>query len=119
MTLLTSALHAVSPLRAAVRNHLDALSAADAALIALSERPKVGDSINLDAAMRPAFPQANRWDYLMSVPTLHHIIGLEPHSAKDSEISVVIAKKQCASAYLRNHLRPSNRVARWFWVCTG
>jgi hypothetical protein len=88
-------------------------------LIATAARLDVGDSLNLDAAMRIDFPQANRWDYLLSVPGIKQIIGLEPHSARDSEISVVIAKKQQEIEYLRDHLPPNHRVAKWLWVSRG
>jgi hypothetical protein len=50
---------------------------------------------------------------------LREIVGLEPHTAKDSEIKVVIAKKKLAIQYLRDHLQPQFRVARWFWVTQG
>ena len=117
--LLSTALVTTSPLRALVRVHLGAMAPVDRQLIGVTERPKVGDSIDFDAATRPQFPQHNRWDYLLSVPTASRLIGLEPHSAKDSEIRVVIAKRQHAVTYLQQHLPPKNRVTKWLWVTRG
>ncbi len=119
MTLLSTALVTTSALRLLVQQGLGALVAADRGLIAVGERPKVGDSIDFDSATRPEFPQSHRWDYLMSVPAAAQIVGLEPHTAKDSEINVVIAKKQNAQAYLRGHLHAKHRVAKWIWVTHG
>jgi len=93
--------------------------ARDRSLIALNERPKIGDSLDLDGALRQDFPHANRWDYVFSVPAVSRLIALEPHSAKDSEISVLIAKKRHASAQLRLYLQPKYGVSDWLWVSHG
>jgi hypothetical protein len=95
---------------------MDAFFARDRALIAPAERPKIGDSLNLDDALLREFPNANRWDYVFSVPAVGKLIALEPHTAKDSEISVVIAKKEHAAWQLREHLLPRFGISRWLWV---
>src|SRR5471032_2924564 len=114
--LLSEALIAGSPLRNDVKIGIGAIINKDRVLIELSERTRVGDSLDFDAATRPEFPQANRWDYLLSIPDKLQIVGLEPHSATDGEIKVVIAKRQHAIDYLRDHLPPKSRVAKWIWV---
>jgi len=63
---------------------MDAFLARDRALIAVSERLKIGDSLGLDSALTEDFPNANRWDYVFSVPTAGKLVALEPHSAKYS-----------------------------------
>jgi hypothetical protein len=98
---------------------MDAFLDRDRTLIAPDERPKIGDSLDLDGALRHEFPNANRWDYVFSVPAAGKLIALEPHTAKDSEISVLIAKKKHATAQLRRHLLPQYRVAEWLWVSHG
>jgi hypothetical protein len=118
MTLL-AALRTTSALRPNVQAGLGALTAAHRSLIYTSQRRRVVDSIDLDAAARPAFPDANRWDYIMSVPDVRAIVGLEPHPAKDGEIRVIIAKKQQAQTYLKAHLQASRRVTKWIWVTKG
>jgi hypothetical protein len=116
---LTDALVEGSPLRRHLGEGLQALRRKDVALIAAGERLKVGDSLDLDAASHTDLPQAHRWDYLLSVPPARSIVGLEPHPATDSQVKVVIAKKNGARAYLRAHLKPQCHVSRWYWVTRG
>ena len=108
-----------SSLRNYLKTGMGAFARVDVGLIARTERTKIGDSIDLDAASRPEFPEENRWDYMMSLPATSEIVGLEPHTARDSEICVVISKRKHALAYLRSHLRAGHHVAKWFWVSHG
>lgn len=116
---LTRALLEQSPLRALVRIGMGAFVGSDVRLIAEDQRSRIRDSLNLDAASRDECPQANRWDYIVSIADSQRLVGIEPHHARDSEISVVIRKKQHASEYLRSHLKPSYRITSWFWVTHG
>lgn len=116
---LKGALNENSRLHPLVKVGMGAFSTRDVRLIAEDQRPRIGDSLDLDAALKDEHPEANRWDYIVSIPDLELFAGIEPHSAKDSEVSVVIRKKQHATEYLRNHLRDSYRVTRWFWVSHG
>lgn len=77
------------------------------------------DSLNLDAALLQAFPQDNRWDYLLGVDDSGAVVGLEPHSATTGEIQTVVKKTRAARQHLRAHLRPGKQVAAWFWVASG
>ncbi len=117
--LLDTALKKVSPLRLKVVSGLGALPAGDRALLHANARPTVGDSLDLDEAARQEHPQDNRWDYVVSVPDQNRLVGIEPHQAKDSEVSVVIAKKDWARTYLHIHLNDGRQVARWIWVSHG
>jgi len=117
--LLRTALREESPLRQYVAVGLGALAPGDVKLIHEGERPKIGDSLDLDAASRQELPQEHRWDYLVSSPATAEIVGVEPHTARDEEIRVVIAKKAQARSYLRSHLREGLHVARWVWVTRG
>ncbi len=113
---LDAAFRAQSWLRTQVEAGLGAVSSKDAKLIAASERARVGDSVDLDQATMKQHPEMNRWDYLLSVPDVSQIVGMEPHAARDREIDVVIRKKQVAAVFLREHLRAGQRVTRWIWV---
>jgi hypothetical protein len=73
----------------------------------------------LDEALRQDFPTAHRWDYVFSVPGSAKLMPLEPHTAKDSEISVLIAKKRHAATQLRTHLQPKYAISDWLWVSHG
>lgn len=116
---LSAALIQESTLGPAVQNGMGAFLDRDRALIAVEQRPRIGDSLDLDAAMEPAFPSAHRWDYIFSVADAGTLVALEPHTATDGEISEVISKKRNAKAYLEAHLIPQHRVSRWIWVSHG
>lgn len=117
--LLATALNDSSDLRRHLKRGMGAFAEPDVGLIAAAKRAQIGDSVDLDAATRDEFPEANRWDYVVSVPAVSQIVGIEPHSAKDAEIRVVIAKKVHAVEYLRAHLQNGYRVAKWLWVSHG
>jgi hypothetical protein len=116
---LKAALNEASHLRDLVQTGMAAFAGVDVKLIAEDQRSRIGDSLDLDAAAKDEYPETNRWDYIVSMPDLDEIVGIEPHSAKDSEISVVIAKKKHATEYLRSHLQHGYRVTKWFWVSHG
>jgi hypothetical protein len=74
---------------------------------------------DLDEGLRPTHGQENRWDYLLGHAPSTAVIGLEPHSAKEDEVSKVIAKCAAARDQLRSHLKANARVAAWLWVASG
>jgi len=117
--LLSRALSTGSRLAPLVQIGLGAFQKAHKSLIAPPERPRVGDSLDIDEAFRKEAPNTNRWDYLFSVSDRGILLALEPHHANDSEISVVIAKKNRASSALLLHLQPKHRVHEWLWVSSG
>jgi hypothetical protein len=117
--LLKAALHEESRLRDLVEVGMGAFNKTDVKSIAENQRSRIGDSIDLDAASKDEHPEANRWDYIISIPDLKELAGIEPHSAKDSEVSVVIRKKKHATDYLRTHLQNGYRITKWFWVTHG
>lgn len=119
MPLLRNALRAGSALLPFVSNGVGAIAGAHRNLIAAPERARVGDSMDLDSALEAAFPNQNRWDYVLSVPDAGLLVGVEPHTSADHEISVVIKKKQRALEHLREHLQPKYGVTRWYWATSG
>lgn len=108
-----------SALLAHVRVGIGAMERRDLELIEEAERRRVGDSCNLDEALRTRQPNEHRWDYLLSVPEAGQLVGLEPHSAGDSEVQVVIQKCKNARAALQQELKPGLRISRWYWVTRG
>jgi hypothetical protein len=112
------ALVSESPLRALVEGGLGAVADDHRKYIDEPLRPAIADSLDLDEAMRPEHGSANRWDYLLGHAPSSAVIGLEPHSAKQDEISTVIAKHTAAKDQLRQHLRDGARVDAWFWVAS-
>lgn len=69
--------------------------------------------------MKPGNDQQNRWDYLLGHGAQDVVVGLEPHCAKDGEISTVIAKRRAALDQLRSHLRNGAKISAWYWVASG
>jgi glutathione S-transferase len=82
-------------------------------------RREVADSLDLDAASRAGREQENRWDYLIGHAPSATVIAIEPHSAKQDEVTTVIKKHAAARAHLREQLRDGVRVAKWLWVASG
>ncbi|HXH93969.1 MAG TPA: hypothetical protein VNN25_20485, partial [Thermoanaerobaculia bacterium] len=77
------------------------------------------DSLDLDEAMRLGREGQNRWDYLLSHAPSDEVVAVEPHSAKQDEISTVIKKRSAAREHLRPHLRDGVNISRWLWVASG
>ncbi|MBL9104773.1 MAG: hypothetical protein JNL82_27765 [Myxococcales bacterium] len=118
-TPIRDALVAQSTLRPLVEDGLQALKREHRAMVDAAIRGEFADSLELDEAMLKGNEQANRWDYLLGHESTGHIVGLEPHSAKNDEITTVIGKRRAALDQLRGHLKPSARVTHWFWVASG
>ena len=118
-----------SPLRTALQKEsellplvLDGLGAVDndhRAYFDIAIRNKFADSLNLDQALLIGHEQENRWDYLLGHTPSRKIIAVEPHSAKQDEISTVINKRKAAIQHLRDHLRDGSKVEKWLWVASG
>jgi hypothetical protein len=108
-----------SALRPHIKAGLGAVLGVDRPLIPPVQSQRVSDSIDLDGAMRPTLPNANRWDYLLGILDTGAIVALEPHSATDHEVKVLIAKKREAIIFLALHLNPGSSVARWIWITHG
>jgi len=82
-------------------------------------RAAFGDSLALDDAMLAGHEQENRWDYLLGHTSSGAVVGLEPHSAKQDQVSTVVNKRKAAKDQLQDHLRPGQTVSRWYWVASG
>lgn len=115
-TPVRAALRGESSLRALVQDRLGAVKTAHRNHFDEGTVHAFDDSLDLDAAMLADHSRDNRWDYLLGHGPSGEVVALEPHSAKDDQIQVVIKKREAALLQLRDHLRPGARVARWIWV---
>lgn len=113
------ALVATSSLRPSVVDGIGAMKKADRKLLDSKVRSAFSDSLDLDMALQPKHPQQNRWDYLLGHEPSGEVVGLEPHSAKQDEVSTVIRKRTAALEQLVGHLRDGKKVAEWYWVASG
>ena len=116
---LRSILESTSGLLERLQGGLGAVQSRDRNYIEEEIRPEFCESIELDEAFREGHDREHRWDYLLGHGPTSAVVALEPHSAKDDEVSQVIAKRRAALDQLRGHLKPSGRVAVWLWVASG
>ena len=84
-----------------------------------SIRTEFDDSLDLDEATRVGRESQNRWDYLLGHSASKKIIGVEPHSATNGEVSTVIAKKKASQLVLQSHVNAGVNVVSWNWVSSG
>lgn len=82
-------------------------------------RSTFADSLDLDEALKQGHEQESRWDYLLGHKPSGEIVAVEPHSAKQDEITSVINKRSAAREQLEGHLREGSRVTKWLWVASG
>lgn len=106
-------------LQADVKNGLAAVESAHRGYLATGIRSAFADSLDLDTALQESYPGENRWDYLLGHSASEEVIGLEPHSAKEDQVSTLIKKRKAAKQQLASHLRTGKSVARWLWVASG
>jgi hypothetical protein len=118
-TPVRAALSPASSLQARVEDGLGAMENDHHGYIEKSLRAEFADSLNLDEAMGAGHAQENRWDYLLGHGPTTAVVALEPHSARQDEVSTVIAKRTAARDQLRPHLKPNARIAAWLWVASG
>jgi len=118
-TPIRTALRPASSLQANVRDGLGAVESGHKPYLADEVRSAFADSLELDEAMLAGREREHRWDYLLGHASSQHVIGLEPHSAKDDEVGRVIEKRKAALRQLEPHLKPGAKVHAWLWVSSG
>lgn len=118
-TPIRDGLSADSVLLPLVEDGLGALLRAHRSMIAADVREAFSDSLDIDGALKKGREQEHRWDYLLGHAPTQKIVGLEPHSAKNDEITTVIDKRRDALEQLKGHLKPGVKVERWYWVASG
>lgn len=118
-TALKRALRADSSLHTSICAGLDAVKTTHRDYFDEIIRRAFVDSLDLDEAMKTGHEQEHRWDYLMSHAPSDQVVAVEPHSAKQDEISTVIKKRKAAREHLVPHLRDGASISRWLWVASG
>jgi hypothetical protein len=118
-TPVRAALRLDSSLIPNVKDGLGAVMKAHRIYFEENVRSAFADSLDIDEGLKKGLEQENRWDYLLGHEPSKQIIGVEPHSAENSEITTVINKRVAARQQLRGHLRAGKVVAKWLWVASG
>ncbi|MDJ0763794.1 MAG: hypothetical protein QNJ97_12500 [Myxococcota bacterium] len=118
-TPVRQALKDASVLQKQVTDGIGAVNKSHQAMLADDVRGSFGDSIDLDAALQERHPGENRWDYLLGHNPSERVVAVEPHSAKQDQITTVINKRKAAKEQLARHLKQGARVSKWLWVASG
>lgn len=113
------ALRADSALLPLVADGMGAVKGAHRDYFDISIRESFVDSLELDEAVKQGHEQENRWDYLLGHAPSSEVVAVEPHSAKQDEITTVIKKRAGAREHLKDHLRDGVKVKKWLWVASG
>lgn len=108
-----------SSLQSAVKDGLGAVMKGHRDYLDAGIRDQFSDSLELDAAMHLGHEKENRWDYLLGHQPSDEVVAVEPHSAKQDEISTVIKKRQAAIQQLKEHQQNGKTVSKWLWVASG
>jgi hypothetical protein len=118
-TPIRAALHIDSFLQECIKDGLGAVIRGHKGHFDGAVRSSFVDSLDIDEALKVGHEQENRWDYLLGHGETKQLIGIEPHSAENSEISTVIRKRRAALDQLQGHLREGVSVASWLRVASG
>ncbi len=108
-----------SPLLSSVSDGMDAVDTTHRKLFDDAIRSTFSDSLNLDESVKKGREQENRWDYLLGHEPSSNVVAVEPHSARNDEISTVIKKRSAAREHLKEHLREKVKIEKWLWVTPG
>lgn len=108
-----------SPLVAAVVDGFSAVEKKHHDCFEEGIRSCFADGLDLDKALKAGRDREHRWDYLLGHGPTMKIIAVEPHSAKQDQISRVIEKRRHARDQLKDHLLAGARVSKWLWVASG
>ena len=79
-------------------------------------------SVALDDALKAAYPNSNRWDYGLGLPTERgeQVLWLEVHHAASGETDRVIRKLQWLKEWLRNEAPALERMpAKFVWLLSN
>jgi hypothetical protein len=106
-------------LRPSVKTGLGAIIATHRGCFDETVKSLFADSLDIDEALKEGREQENRRDYLLGHKPSQQVIGVEPHSAANSEIATVIKKQTAARRQLQDHLCDGKHVAKWLWVASG
>jgi hypothetical protein len=111
-------------LKGAWRAGIQALHGIDRKHIEIENPRLLKGSVDLDTALKKAYPRANRWDYGIGHRATNQgkdmVYWVEIHPAKSGEIKVVLAKLRWLKEWLENSAPKLKRLEkRFIWVSSG
>ncbi len=102
----------------AYKKGLQALKAADRALVKPGNSRLCHGSADIDSSLAAQQPQASRWDYVIAHDQTLNFV--EVHPAHTSEVSQVIKKKEWLMAWLKTaETGKLDAPRRFHWVASG
>lgn len=118
------AVEATPELAGAFQSGLGAVRTTDKARIRAEDTRLVRGSVDIDRALKPTYPNDNRWDY--AVGHRHHnqqfdtVYWIEVHPANSREVKAVLGKLQWLRSWLGGSA-PRLRVIRkeFIWISSG
>jgi hypothetical protein len=118
-TPILASLRPTSTLRKHVKVGIGAVEKSHKSYIDERLRAEFADSLETDENLKKDRDTENRWDYLLGHASSRVVVGLEPHTANNDAVNVVIKKREKALEQLRPHLVDGAKVRAWFWVASG
>jgi hypothetical protein len=83
---------------ASYKNGLQALKRSDTGKVTASDTRKIDGSVDIDAAVKTLYPDANRWDYAIGYDS--KVCYVEVHPAYTSEIDIMLKKLSWLKGWL-------------------
>ena len=106
------------------RDGLGALRAEDKPHIKAEDTRRLCGSADVDGALQPSDPSANRWDFAIGHQHTNRkdvfIYWVETHTGSDNQIKVVLKKLEWLKAWLRRDGQRLDKFDRdMIWVSSG
>jgi hypothetical protein len=119
-----SAVEATPAIQAGYCKGLNALRAVDRRHVQAEVPEKLTGSVDVDTALKQAFPNDSRWDYAIGHQPANLkeevVHWVEVHPASDGQVKVVLAKLRWLQQWLRTAAPKLNAMRREFvWVSSG
>ena len=106
---------------ASYKNGLQALKRSDTGKVTASDTRKIDGSVDIDAAVKTLYPDANRWDYAIGYDS--KVCYVEVHPAYTSEIDTMLKKLSWLKGWLKDKAPDLNSLNKmtpaYVWIQSG
>lgn len=89
-------------------------------IVHASDTFSINGSVDIDEAMKEAYPNANRWDYTIGYADQAYFV--EVHPADSSQVAVMQEKLTWLKTMLKYELQPLDKIKAnrpYYWVYTN
>jgi mRNA-degrading endonuclease RelE of RelBE toxin-antitoxin system len=105
-----------------LRTGLEALDKSHRDRVEATYPKRLEGSVNIDAALQPAYPNATRWDYAIGYrlnSQKDKVFFVEFHKAEVTEVSRVLQKKAWLDSWMRGQPMDQLRDRKYVWLSAG